>query len=217
MAPGVAGDVGERLLHDAVGGQLDGGRAAAAGAVGLLERGRRGRWRARRRPASSRSARRGRGRTRARPSPRRSRSSAVRSSLEGVVAGLLDGGQRRAGLLGLLVEQVQRHAGLHVDQRDVVGQHVVQLLGQREALLAHPAPLRSSAAARPARRPGPAARGPPRTTASTTTSQPATSGQCEPSASPVAVGRRRRRPRTADVADARPAATSPGAGRPARP
>ena len=46
--------------------------------------------------------------------------------------------------------QVQGDAGLHVDQRDVVGQHVVQLLGQHQPLLAdastllvlgHPLPL----------------------------------------------------------------------------
>jgi hypothetical protein len=51
-------------------------------------------------------------------------------------AGLLDRLERRAGALGLLVEQVERGAGLDVDERHVVRQHVVQLARDPEALLA---------------------------------------------------------------------------------
>ena len=138
LGPGVAGDVGERLLHDAVGGQLDGGRQRRGGAV-AARAARRGR-----RPGRPRPARRGR------PGGARAPRGVVAAAqhvergaqlVERVAAGLLDVGQRRPGLLGLLVEQVQGHAGLHVDQRDVVGQHVVQLLGQPQPLLAEPAPL----------------------------------------------------------------------------
>ena len=60
----------------------------------------------------------------------------MRSSPKRVVARLLDGRERRARLLGLLVEEVQGDAGLHVDERDVVGEHVVQLLRELQALLA---------------------------------------------------------------------------------
>ena len=133
----------------------------------------------------------------ARPRPGAAMSSAARSSCERLVAGVLDGGEGRAGLLGLLVEQVEGDAGLHVDQRDVVGEHVVQLLGQREALLVT-APLllldcRPLAARRACSR---------RTrttseTASTTTSQPATKPQCD---QPSVVGPwvdERARPRSA--------------------
>ena len=56
-------------------------------------------------------------------------------------AGPLDGGQRRAGLLGVVVHQVQRHPGLHVDQRDVVAEDVVQVAGEPEPLLACPPAL----------------------------------------------------------------------------
>jgi hypothetical protein len=56
--------------------------------------------------------------------------------LERIAAGRLDVRQRGPGLVGLLVEQMQRDARLHVDQRDVVREHVVQLLREREALLA---------------------------------------------------------------------------------
>src|SRR5918994_360176 len=56
-----------------------------------------------------------------------------------LLAGVLDGGQRRPGLVRALLEQVEGHAGLHVDERDVVRQHVVELLGDEQALLAGPA------------------------------------------------------------------------------
>ena len=56
--------------------------------------------------------------------------------LKRLLARLVDGLQGGAGLLGPLVQQVQRHPRLHVDERDVVGQHVVQLPGDEQALLA---------------------------------------------------------------------------------
>jgi hypothetical protein len=60
---------------------------------------------------------------------------------QGVVGGLLDGRKGAAGLARLLVHQVQGHAGLDVDQGDVVGEHVVQLAGDAHALLAGPPPV----------------------------------------------------------------------------
>ncbi len=60
---------------------------------------------------------------------------------EGLLAGRLDGGERRTGLLGVRVEQRQAHAGLHVDHGDAVGQYVVQLAGDPQPLLVHPAPF----------------------------------------------------------------------------
>jgi hypothetical protein len=55
---------------------------------------------------------------------------------ERLLARLVDGLEGGARLLGPLVQQVQRHPRLHVDERDVVGQHVVQLPGDEQALLA---------------------------------------------------------------------------------
>jgi hypothetical protein len=52
------------------------------------------------------------------------------------LARLVDRLQGGAGLLGPLVQQVQRHPRLHVDERDVVGQHVMQLPRDQQALLA---------------------------------------------------------------------------------
>ena len=53
-----------------------------------------------------------------------------------LLAGLVDGRQGGAGLPGPLVQQVQGHPRLHVDERDLVGQHIVQLPGDEQALLA---------------------------------------------------------------------------------
>jgi hypothetical protein len=54
---------------------------------------------------------------------------------QGLLAGLLDRGQRLAGLLGPLVEQVERHPGLDADQRHVVGHHVMELAGDPHPLV----------------------------------------------------------------------------------
>ena len=61
--------------------------------------------------------------------------------VEGVAARLLDGGERGAGLVGMLVDEVQSDTRLDVDERDVVGQHVMELLGEAQPLLAGPALL----------------------------------------------------------------------------
>ena len=52
-----------------------------------------------------------------------------------VGARLVDRRQCDPRLLGLLVHQVQGDAGLDVDQRDVVRQHIVELLGDAQPLL----------------------------------------------------------------------------------
>ena len=52
-----------------------------------------------------------------------------------LLAGLLDRRQRRARLLRVVVHEVERHSRLHVDQRDVVAEHVVQLLRDPQPFL----------------------------------------------------------------------------------
>ena len=54
---------------------------------------------------------------------------------------MFDRRERRAGLLGSLVDQVKRDPGLHVDQGEVVSEHVVQLARDPQALLAGHSPL----------------------------------------------------------------------------
>ena len=136
LARGVAGDVGQRLLHDPEGGELDRGRQLLAGAVARGATS--SRWRAPSATRPSRSARPGAG---ARGASLAAAQHVERAAqlAQRLAAGLLDVGERRAGLLGLVVDQVQGHAGLHVDQRDVVGEHVVQLLGELQPLLARAA------------------------------------------------------------------------------
>ena len=58
---------------------------------------------------------------------------------QGLLAGLPDGVQCRAGLLGKFLVEVECHPRPHVDQRDVVAERVVQLAGHPETLLARPA------------------------------------------------------------------------------
>ncbi len=53
--------------------------------------------------------------------------------------GLGASGQRRAGPFGLAVHQVQRRVGLDIDDRDVVGDQVMQIPCHLHALLAGPA------------------------------------------------------------------------------
>ena len=137
---GVADDVGERLLHDAEGGQVDAGGARGRASPVTSSVARRARPRARASTSASRSRRPGgrapgRGPVVAAPQHVEHRAQLA----ERLLAGVLDGGERRAGLLGLLVQQVQGDAGLHVDERDVVGEHVVQLAGDAQPLLAGPA------------------------------------------------------------------------------
>ena len=63
----------------------------------------------------------------------------------------LDRGQRLAGLLRPVVHQVQPHPGLHVDQRQVVAEHVVQLAGDPQPFLGRLPALLLLAAPGPAR------------------------------------------------------------------
>ena len=135
---GVAGHVGQRLLDDPEGGQVGPGRQGPGQPLdpgAHLQAGRAG--------PGDQAVQLGQAGGRG---PRR-RLVALAEHVEhrpqlpkGVVAGLLDGHQGGAGLARLLVHQVQGHAGLHVDQGDVVGEHVVQLAGDAHALLAGPPP-----------------------------------------------------------------------------
>ena len=132
--PGVADHVRDRLLADAVRGQLD---ARGQRALRALDRGldvQTGGLRLLRQLVDARQAGRGRlGRHVVRLAQRVEHAAQLG---QGVAAGMLDRLQRRARLLGPVVEQVQGRARLHVDQRDVVRQHVVEVARDREALLA---------------------------------------------------------------------------------
>src|SRR5215216_7140082 len=138
--PGVAHDVGERLLDHPVGGQVDGrrepprlalqrhpdlhpgpGRLDDQG-VQLGQAGRRGQ----RRPAGVAVA-------------LAEHAQHGVQLPEGLVAGLADGGQRVGGLVGPAVQQVGRDPGLDADHPDGVGDHVVQLPGDAQPLLVDPA------------------------------------------------------------------------------
>ena len=55
---------------------------------------------------------------------------------EGLLAHLVDRGQGDSGPFRLPVDQVQRRVGLHVDDRNVVCHHVVQVPGDAQPLLA---------------------------------------------------------------------------------
>ena len=55
---------------------------------------------------------------------------------ERLLARVLDRGECGPSLLRPFLEQVEGDPGLHVDHRDVVGQHIVQLARDRQALLA---------------------------------------------------------------------------------
>ena len=137
-------------------------RAARGAACSSAPPGRSGRPTGRRRPAARRRRRpRGAARRRARrpAAARRARRAASRpgcgarpSALvagrgrgqqaaqlgERLAPGALDRAQRRARLVGPLVEDVAGRRGLHDDHRDAVGDHVVQLAGDAAPLLARP-------------------------------------------------------------------------------
>lgn len=144
------GDVGERLLDDPVSGPVDAGgqRARIPGDL-------HGHGQAAARGEAGEVGHPGRGR------PRRAVLQQAEHPAhlgEHVSRRLLDRGQRGAGLLRMVVQQVQRGGRLHVDQRDVVGQHVVQLLGHGQPFLAglpsgllafHPPALGQALAAHP--------------------------------------------------------------------
>ena len=149
---GVAHDVGERLLHDAVGGRLDGARRQVARRGGRRARPRGPRpdpLRGERRQLRELRLRRercGRGRRLVAAQERQHAAHLV----EPGGAERADVRERLAGPLGLAVEEVQTHAGLHRDLAQRMGEHVVQLAGDAGALLllAGDAPLGQLRAAR---------------------------------------------------------------------
>lgn len=59
--------------------------------------------------------------------------------VERAAAGLADMGEGLLGLVGALVHDMGGDTGLHIDQGDVVGDHVVQVAGDAQALLGDPA------------------------------------------------------------------------------
>jgi hypothetical protein len=131
----VAHHVGHRLLHHPEGGQVDAGwQAAGGGGVDPVDRHvESGRPRALdQRGQVGQPGGRLAGRRLAHAQDVEHRAQLAQR----VAAGVADDGQRRAGLLGVLVQQVEGHPRLDGDEGDVVGQHVVELLGDAQPLLA---------------------------------------------------------------------------------
>ena len=131
--PRVADDVGQRLLHDPERCQIDARRERPTLAVHFQRDPDAGRGGAGHEVVKAVQARRRR--------PGRLLAGAAQHAehradlAQGVGARLVDRRQRDPRLLGLLVHQMQGDAGLDVDQRDVVRQHVVELLGDAQPLL----------------------------------------------------------------------------------
>ena len=133
LGPRVTGHVRQRLLHDPVGGEVDIGRQRPRLTVDPHV------------DVEARGGRPGdqvgqpleaRGGAPGRPLVDLAQDPEHRTDLTERLGGrVVDHRQRGPSLLGSLVEQVQRHPGLHVDQRDVVGQHVVQVTGDPQPLL----------------------------------------------------------------------------------
>ena len=71
---------------------------------------------------------------------------------ERVLARVLDRAQRGTGLLRQLVAEVERDAGLHVDERDVVRDDIVEVTRDPEPLVARAAGVALRAPSAPARR-----------------------------------------------------------------
>src|SRR6266545_2749699 len=132
--PGVAGDVGERLLHDPERRHVDGERQPAYLAVGFGVDDQAGRGGLRHEVLEPSQ---GPGRGAGGRLPLLPEDVEDRAQLgQRLLAGLLDRRQRAAGLLGQLLVQVQRNPGLQADQRQVVAEGVVELPGDAEPLLA---------------------------------------------------------------------------------
>ena len=122
----VAGHVGECLLHDPVRGELDSGRKRVGGAsleVHLETSG----AHAVDELVEVRKARRRHPRHIDCVAQHVERGAQL---AQRVVARFLDRRERWSRLIGMLVEEMQGDAGLDVDQRDVVREHVVQLLSE---------------------------------------------------------------------------------------
>ncbi|MCO5614894.1 hypothetical protein L7F22_069179 [Adiantum nelumboides] len=130
--PGVPTRVGQRLLHDPVRRQVDPGRQRPRGPLGAA---------AHRQPRGAHLVEQrvepvqaGGGRTRGLLVDPTQHAEGGAHLAQQVAAGPLDLGERGAGLLRVVVHQVERDPGLHVDQGDVVAEHVVQLLGDPQPL-----------------------------------------------------------------------------------
>jgi hypothetical protein len=139
--PGVADDVGERLLHHPVAGQVDGGRQPPRLALqrhpdldpGPGRLGDQG-------VQLGQAGRRGEGGLAGVAVALAEHAQHGVQLTQGLVAGLADRGQRLGGLVGPAVQQVGGDPGLDADHPDGVGDHVVQLPGDPQPLLVDPAP-----------------------------------------------------------------------------
>jgi hypothetical protein len=126
--------VRQRLLHDPVGGLVDAGRQLPPRAHDLeLDRQARG-------PVLREQVLEA-----GEPGHRRARRAFVYAAQDAergahlaqqLAARPLDRGERRPRLLGVIVHQVQRNAGLHVDQADVMAERVVQVASDAQPLIA---------------------------------------------------------------------------------
>ena len=133
----VPGAVGQRLLDDPVGSQVDVRRQRDPLAAFLDPDGQPGGGRGVGQVAQPGQAR---GRCPGSPLVHRAQHAQYRAQLDqGLPADLVDGGQGGAGPVRLAVHQVQRGVGLDVDDRDVVRHHVVQVPRDPHPFLAGPA------------------------------------------------------------------------------
>src|SRR2546422_2488914 len=134
--PGMPDHVGERLLDDPVGRQVDARREVARLAGNIeadfnagrrrarndtLELGQSGRWRSRLRAIAL-----------TQQAERRAQ------LLECFLAGLVDRDESAPGLVRIAIEQVSPDTGLDADHRDPMGQDIVQLARDSNALLTSP-------------------------------------------------------------------------------
>ena len=131
---GVTADVGERFLHDPVGGLVHFGRQRPLGAGHGHGHREPGRARARHQAVQLAEAAAVAVLLAAQHAERRAQFP------RGVRARLLDRQQRGRHLLAALAGQVHRHAGLNADDGDAVGQGIVQLTGDPQPLFHRPAP-----------------------------------------------------------------------------
>ena len=147
--PGVPADVGQRLLHDPVRGPVHlGGHRPGRAAPPAREP-------AARRPPPARTAGPAPAPARAAPasSSGRSTPSTARTSRSASALAALMAVSASLACSGRPSMRCSPHAGLHVDQRQVVPEHVVQLTRDPQSLLAGlpPAPARRAARACSAR------------------------------------------------------------------
>ena len=139
---GVAQRVGERLLHDPVGRQVDARGQRAPASPSRRQRHLEPGGAQRRGELAEPVEARLRVRRLALGVGPHARPSSRRSSRQRLAPGRLDRAQRGARLVGALVEDVVGGRGLHDDHRDAVGDHVVQLARDPRLLLADRPPRR---------------------------------------------------------------------------